>query len=370
MEIADIGILWYFIPMIFFLGIVTSYDDVKAGKIRNKWVACALAYSFAVLSLLVLSMYLSDVPVSIEYINAYAINLGFSLFAGLFIWSAGLWSAGDAKLFLAFSALIPLTVYRFVNFEYFPSFVILVNSFIPIFVFFFVKIFMSTNSREKIESVKKSLDPHSILSSVITVLGISAVISALIELLNIPSNVFVNLFFIFVAYYVMDRIFGRDLLKAMAALFIITMAFSYGNVMTLQFMQFFLIMLFSFVFIRYFILNLAFDAFTTPVYIEKLMPGMLPAEIVRKAGKKYVKVSNIQYSIIPDFGKGRSKGIFGNRGLTKKDISMLNRLHSSGKFDSHQLRVHDNIPFAPIIFMGVLLTLVFNGSVFSLLMPA
>ncbi len=370
MEIVDIEMLWYFMPMIIFLGIITSYEDVKSGKIRNKWIISALVYSFILLSLLILNLYLSNVPLSFEYINAYAINLAFSLFACLFIWSTGLWSAGDAKLFLAFSALLPLTVYKLVNFEYFPSFTILVNSFIPIFVFFFVKVFLVTNSKEKINSLKKSLDPSSILNSVITVLGISSLISILISLLNIPSNIFVNLFFMFVAYYTMEKLFGKNLLSAMTVLFIVMMFFSYENILSFQFLQFFSIMLFSFVFIRYFILNLAFDVFTTPVFIENLKPGMIPAEIVRKKGEKYLKVNKIQYSILPEFGKSRTKSIFDLRGLTKKDINKIKRLHSSGKFKSHALRIQDDIPFAPIIFFGILLTLIFQGSFLSLFLLA
>ena len=36
-------LIYWFLPMILFLGIVTSYEDIKFGKIRNKWVISAYA---------------------------------------------------------------------------------------------------------------------------------------------------------------------------------------------------------------------------------------------------------------------------------------------------------------------------------------
>ena len=40
-------LIYWFLPMILLLGIVTSYEDIKFGKIRNKWIILALAYSIA-----------------------------------------------------------------------------------------------------------------------------------------------------------------------------------------------------------------------------------------------------------------------------------------------------------------------------------
>ena len=34
------------LPVIIILGIVTSYQDIKFGKIKNKWISLALIYSF------------------------------------------------------------------------------------------------------------------------------------------------------------------------------------------------------------------------------------------------------------------------------------------------------------------------------------
>ena len=39
-----------FLPVILFIGCVTSYEDFKSSKIRNKWILMGLLYAFAVYS--------------------------------------------------------------------------------------------------------------------------------------------------------------------------------------------------------------------------------------------------------------------------------------------------------------------------------
>ena len=48
------SIIFYFLPGILVLGIITSIEDIKSGKIRNKWIIWAFIYSLCLHSLLYL----------------------------------------------------------------------------------------------------------------------------------------------------------------------------------------------------------------------------------------------------------------------------------------------------------------------------
>jgi len=357
-------LVWYFLPMIIFLGIITSYEDVKFGKIRNRWVLLAIFYSFLVLFILILNLYFSNVAINYEYIKTYAINFAFSFFVGLFLSYSGLWSAGDAKLFMAFSALIPLTVYKLVYFQLFPSFVVLVNSFIPIFAFLFAKMFFRANLHEKVAALKTSMQ-KSLVESVISVLALSSLLAVITSLAGITTDILTNLIVLFLTYFVLKKIFGKRIIEAMTILLLVVLFYRYEYIFSLQFLPFFASMLFSFVFIEYFVLNLGFYGCTKPVYIENLEPGMALAETIYRDGKKYLKSSRIRYSILPE-SDDKIKSVFNYR-LTKEDIIKLKKLHSEGKFKPHIIRTHENLPFAPILFSGTVLTLIFGGSLLSII---
>jgi len=64
-----IDILWFFLPGILILGSITSYEDIKFGKIRNKYIIAALAYAVLV--------YLGFILFNLKNLNnVYLIELG------------------------------------------------------------------------------------------------------------------------------------------------------------------------------------------------------------------------------------------------------------------------------------------------------
>jgi hypothetical protein len=133
------------LPVIFLIGAVTSYEDFRYGKIRNKWIILGLAWGILIhvffLCWGIFSPYIAEIyKVSFvyilpSYILMVLINSLFSLCAGYLLWYFNLWSAGDAKLFAVFSLLLPLDNYWRTYLSYFPSIVILINTFIPALFF-------------------------------------------------------------------------------------------------------------------------------------------------------------------------------------------------------------------------------------------
>ncbi|MBI2646715.1 MAG: prepilin peptidase, partial [Deltaproteobacteria bacterium] len=101
--------LYYFLPAILALGIITSYEDIRYGKIRNGWVIFALVYAIIIYSALIINAYFIG-KVNTPYLIELMANIGFAVIAGFSMWYFGLWTAGDVKLFIAYSAIIHLSV--------------------------------------------------------------------------------------------------------------------------------------------------------------------------------------------------------------------------------------------------------------------
>jgi Flp pilus assembly protein protease CpaA len=101
------------LPAIVLFGLATSYSDIRHGKIRNRLVAAAIIYSFLATAAVTLSLVLAGEPVFSGYLPAYTVNIAAALVFGFGFWYAGLWGAGDAKLFVAYSSLVPLSFYSY-----------------------------------------------------------------------------------------------------------------------------------------------------------------------------------------------------------------------------------------------------------------
>jgi len=151
------------LPVIFFIGLVTSYEDIKYGKIRNKWIILGLGWG-AVVFLLCFIWYFIASPVSELYYSkvmhlpvdsflpVYTFNLSFLLKSlvnfltaaatGFALWRFNSWAAGDAKLFLVYSLLIPLFHYQQSYLPIFPSFILLVNIFCIFLAYLSISIFL------------------------------------------------------------------------------------------------------------------------------------------------------------------------------------------------------------------------------------
>lgn len=125
-----------FLPVIFFIGLVVSYQDFKESKIKNKWIILGLIWGLGIYILfLIWALAAPFTFILPSYILKVFINSAIALIIGYLLWHFNLWSAGDAKLFFVFSLLLPLKYYWKSALPYFPSFALLINIFIPAVVF-------------------------------------------------------------------------------------------------------------------------------------------------------------------------------------------------------------------------------------------
>lgn len=168
--------------VILVVGLITSYQDFRERKIRNKWILLGLFSGLAVYSLLIISYFsdqnLLNFLVVEEVASAFPMYLGrvflnglIALIFGYILWKFDLWAAGDGKLFALFSFLLPLQYYWRTTLPVFPSFVLMVNIFTPLLLFLILEnifsLFTKIIKRKKsvsfsLKSVKEKLGQRGI----------------------------------------------------------------------------------------------------------------------------------------------------------------------------------------------------------------
>ena len=352
--------LWFFIPGILILGIFTSYTDIKYGKIKNKAILFALIYALLA-NLFVI--FIIKMPISNDYIFHSIGNLFSALILGFVMWYIGVWTAGDGKLFLAFAALVPLFVYNEQSFiPYFQSMNILINTFFPVFIFYFFKLLIKTSWKEKKEALKQVLNIKILIGLAVSLFVFLWFDRLVYFLIGKPMNLFLEIFLIFLIFIFLEKIFSKKIFIFLIALAVLRLVFD-RTVYSLGFLKLFISIFALFLFFRMFLLNLGFFSLTMNIEVKNLKPGMMPAEMIHFERKKYTKRKIIYFSFFDYLRESRTKGEFDFQaeGLTKKGINKIKRLAKKHK-NLKNIRIQQTMPFAPFLFLGAVLTLIGSGN--------
>ncbi len=357
--------IYAFLPGILVLGAVTSYTDIRYGKIRNNMILFGLGYSILVNIILVAFQVIGYLDIA-----KLLLSSGIALAFGIFIWLAGLWSAGDAKLFFAFSMLVPMSAYQFSEFPYFQAIIILINTFIPMFIYYLYLCLTRTTTQQKIDVFKKFK-----LRLIGMIFLYFFVGDWILTLILGPFNIDPGFFGRFVFFFLFIETLSNKSMKMKIALLILAIiraVFDYETISSGQFILMSLKLVASYIVLRYFVLNLSYEYLTEEVQIERLKPGMVLAERIikekdKKDGKEKVRYhteKNIFYSLNSLFrSTTQSQAIeYFPEGLNKENIKELQKLHSSGRFSQHSVRISHTIPFAPFMFIGIILLLLNRGN--------
>jgi hypothetical protein len=115
------------LTIILFLGLFTSYEDIKTGKIRNIWIISGF-----LIAIFMIFLSQSNIKIVVS-------NFLISAFLAYKFWDFRLWSPGDAKLFIVYALLLPVDRYSRCYFNFFPAFNLLLNIFIPPTAFLILK---------------------------------------------------------------------------------------------------------------------------------------------------------------------------------------------------------------------------------------
>lgn len=357
-------ILYWFLPAIILLGIITTYTDFKEGKIKNKHIVMALAYSFIVYIILI---FLNISTIRIGYFIELLIMWALTLVTGFIIWHVGLWTAGDAKLFFAFTTLIPLSVFKHGHIPYFDSTNILVNTFVPAFFFLFFLLMFKTNLKQKIFFLKKSLQPKEIFGLTIFLFAFTWIIKIMFKTANLPMNYFITIFLLFLIMVLLEKVIFISLFKIVIVISIFRMIFDY-SIYSLDFIKGFVLILALFIFLRFFIIRMSFYSLTKEIDIGLLKKGMVPAESVYIEKGKYKKQDLMFFSLctfLQEKVKKKNYLFSPTDPLSEKNVKKLKKLEKKLGFE--HLRIQQTVPFAPFLFFGVLLTLLAQGNIFTVI---
>ena len=129
----------FLVPLLV-IGGITSYSDIKYGKIKNIHLFWGFLYTlFLYFFLILYSHFIIHQFSNLKYLAELLLNGSIAFIIGYLLWRFNLWAAGDAKLFLIYSLLIPLEFYSKNYISYFPSAMLLIDTFIFICFFFLFK---------------------------------------------------------------------------------------------------------------------------------------------------------------------------------------------------------------------------------------
>ena len=360
--------LYWFLPFIIFLGIITSYEDIKKGKIKNKWIILAVAYTIFIYLLITINYQINDIPIRLSYFVELGLMSIFSLITGFVIWAVGLWTAGDAKLFFAFSILIPLSTYKYGHIPYLSSTNILVNTFTPLFIILAFMLMFKTNLNQKIFYLKKSFEPKQIFSLLVFLFAFIWIMNLFFSLINFQPDYFVSIIFLFLVIIILEKLIPVRLFVIVLIISGLRLLFD-KTAITFSSLKFLFFIWISFIILRFFILYLGYSILTKNVDIKLLKKGMIPAEKVYFENEKYKKESILYFSLFTYLYEKTKKRKYlfepAAEGLSDKDVEKLKKLEKKLGFE--HLRVHQTVSFAPFMFAGVLLTILFQGNLFVVL---
>jgi Flp pilus assembly protein protease CpaA len=375
------NIILFFIPVIALIGIITSYTDIKKGKIANKWIIFGITY-FLLTTLFLLVNKTSLIPNPQNYILNTIINLTLAILISFLLYYYDLWNAGDGKLFICFSSLIPIIYFTNIKFTIFPSLSILINTFFISFLLFLPRFIKKVKLKDLLKSSIKTLlnnlKPLNLAQTILMFFSITWITGNIMNLLNLNNNsanlmlLTYPLFFIIKKQIKHVRIY---LILAFLRLIFDKNIYSFDFLISLGYIILFFQVL-SIFFSKYF-KDLIEQAFLKNIKIDKLEPGMTLysafEHIKNIKDEEYKKLKKHYISHAFQIGKDciiikpkdkvthhyiREK----ESGLTESQIKKIKALNVKN------IIIHEKTPFAYILFLGVILTILSKGNVLILLL--
>jgi preflagellin peptidase FlaK len=343
--------------LILAFGFFSTYWDIKKGIVKNKLIAVMLVSAFFahLASILIFPSLLDALPMM-------TLNLCFSIFVSILLYIVNIWPAGDSKLFIAYASLIPLSVFV-PSGQPFLSVDFLINTFVPVFLAMFIFLMIKSKPSEIKKSLKFTFNPYTIFMVFIVLIGFMWFIENAFAFLGMFMNYFIMIIFLFVILEIFNKIVPFNMEYVYLFLLVLRLILDYRSVFTIGYAYELLGIVFAFVILRYFVIDLGFHGFTVPKKIDDLEPGMCLAEGIatsQEPGVKYEKKRLIYFSEIQALmERGRVKFIHSVSfsGLNKEDVEKIKKLRKNGDIPFDEVMIHVKTPFASFLFLGIVLTI-------------
>lgn len=348
-----------------------SYSDLKWGIIPNK-----LTFPLIAIGIILNGVYALMVG-EIWIIVICLVMTGVIFALGYIFWKMGAWAGGDVKLFTALAALLPfsplLISYRIlgVNFPVegaypFPL-TLIINSILSVFPFILIYVFYVVVKTKKhlideLLSPVKEYKKNFVLTLVIT----SSVTITLFITQQIGLQIIlISLIIIYLLTTVISKLPNQ--VKAVLVSLVVVASLFYNFNITIYSIIMLYISITILGIIRKLLFSVNKQALQDEYSLEELKEGMIPAHnLYQRDDEVYVDEKSLVNKIVEaiqtkDIGlltTPPGKNLIANlaAGLTPDDIKLLKKLHEEGKI-SDKFKVKRGVPFAPSIFIGLLISL-------------
>jgi len=386
-----------FLPMVFFIGVITSYEDFKYGLIRNKWIKLGICWGLFILSALFIWNFVAlsvtnfyyfkvlDLPVDspapvftvhLSFFWGTIINVSLATLVSFAMWRFGVWAAGDAKLFIVYSLLIPISNYWKSFLPLFPSLALLINIFIIILFYVLLRscylclfsMYYSLITKTRSVNTEKRIHiqlKNFIFSKVKSLKGMGAMFLV----------VFLIILFFAVFQPLIQRYIEFDIFYLQIIIFALIIIFSdlfskvLKNKIFIKIITILLVLIggyslvINFSYTLFAIIN-SFVAMVVFMFIFSFFQGIMNFYIDKTAIRS-VNVNNLTQNIVLtkeqlNSLKNVNLGEISPRGLNKEQLGKIKETMLRNNIK--EVKAYKFMPFAIWMFVGVVLTLLLNGS--------
>jgi hypothetical protein len=372
------NILYFLIP-ITLIGFIAGIEDILKGKIRNLWIFILFSYSFVIYSYFFYKGFflVSD----LLYI---LLNFIFVLIVSYLLWKGEYWSGGDAKLFVSLSFLMPQILYHYSFDSIFTSITLFFNMAL---IGFFLVFFRFIN-RINLNILKYTFHDYIlyfknykyILLIIFKVISIYWILNIILKYFFMNYYSFVlNILLLIILMQILSKqnIIFQWLFSIVVSILRIFLDSSFFLIETFYY---------SFLIVGLWIIIdstlknrgitiLSYDSFSKEIMINNLKEKMVLSDRIIKFDNKHdfdnflnlsknkyhksynITLDNKYYSIIPSFSKIKDEMDLNYKSIGKKEINLLKSLPIK------RINIYETIPFAPLITISALLTILFKGNI-------
>ncbi|MYK19520.1 hypothetical protein F4055_15340 [Candidatus Poribacteria bacterium] len=355
-----------------------TYTDLRERKIKN---FCSYGAIYAG----ILCQVISVLSGSSTLLGSVVTLLG-GFFIVLVLYWFGIFAAGDAKLVWGASLLMPVGLFAEASeFAQYTPTALIINIFVPYCLILVVYLFIKAKTRQKWEAFMEIFQQEDFRPQIfemvfrlIFLLGLRVVVTLSLDWLGIELEFWYQLLLVLFVYFTLSyfvKKFGLEKVRnyvvcvVLIELMVITTPWTLNawSEAYLPLLKIYLVYIAIFFFARHFVQSLDSMVLDREIDISDLKEGMVPAEQILKIEREDGEVAySKQGFALPNALNANI--ILGTLpgGVSKEKATELKQLVEDGKFESfdNKIRIQRSLRFAPMICLGVILTLLCRGPFF------
>ena len=356
-----------------------SWTDLKTQKIRN---VCSLGLLYGGTLSQLMAWYLgTTTPLYI-----LALFFGSGVIAFGFYWF-GIFSPGDSKLFWGLCLMFPLSLFRDLSGSLsFPPLILALNIVIPYSVgllgYLLYKFALMPNKLALLRGfVMSNFQGEALLERLFNLLffiGIATALTVVLEQLDWQPDRFIGLILVLAVFALVQKLLS-PVPKTPVYYAVVGFACVWLSVRSAPSVSAFLagfafflgLYLVVFVVAKQLVLGFASIALDDAVDVKGLRVGMIPAEQIVRVTEPDGSVRYEKKQVAFSSGQDDTIVVSPNpAGLDAEDIAHLQALAAAGALAEfeNQIKIQPAIRFAPVISVGAVLTILFQGPFYLKLM--